>query len=142
MVNPNNESAAQFLLAARKRGAPGQRIPSEFRPTNNEDGLAIQARITLLLGQPVGGYKCSLPSASRPVLLAPIFAPTIMSFRFIVGAPDRYEAAGAGWALDPAFSGGGSTINVATHFIDLFRLLTGKEVARISAIMRLTSISP
>src|SRR6185436_2455775 len=26
-----------------------------------------------------------------------------MSFRFIVGAPDRYKAAGAGWALDPAF---------------------------------------
>src|SRR4029434_632127 len=58
-----------------------------------------------------------------------------MSFRFIVGAPNRYEAAGAGWALDPAFSGGGSTINVATHFIDFFRLLTGKEVARVSAIM-------
>jgi predicted dehydrogenase len=58
-----------------------------------------------------------------------------MSFRFIVGAPDRYEAAGAGWALDPAFSGGGSTINVATHFIDFFRLLTGKAIARVSAIM-------
>src|SRR5204862_6293002 len=58
-----------------------------------------------------------------------------MSFRFIVGAPDRYEAAGAAWALDPAFSGGGSTINVATHFFDFFRLLTGKEVARVSAII-------
>jgi predicted dehydrogenase len=58
-----------------------------------------------------------------------------MSFRFIVGAPARYEAAGAGWALDPVFSGGGSTINVATHFIDFFRLLTGKEIARVSAIM-------
>jgi predicted dehydrogenase len=58
-----------------------------------------------------------------------------MSFRFIVGPPDRYEAAGSGWALDPAFSGGGSTINVATHFIDLFRLLTGKEIARVSATM-------
>jgi predicted dehydrogenase len=58
-----------------------------------------------------------------------------MSFRFIVGAPARYEAAGAGWALDPAFSGGGSTINVATHFIDFFRLLTGKEIARVSAMM-------
>jgi predicted dehydrogenase len=53
-----------------------------------------------------------------------------MSFRFVVGPPSRYEAAGAGWALDPVFSGGGSTINVATHFIDFFRLLTGKEVAR------------
>jgi predicted dehydrogenase len=58
-----------------------------------------------------------------------------MSFRFIVGQPSRYEAAGAGWALDPEFSGGGSTINVATHFIDFFRLLTGKEIARVSATM-------
>jgi predicted dehydrogenase len=58
-----------------------------------------------------------------------------MSIRFIVGAPERYTVAGAAWALDPALSGGGSTINVATHFIDLFRLITGKEVARVSAIM-------
>jgi predicted dehydrogenase len=58
-----------------------------------------------------------------------------MSFRFIVGPPGRYEAAGAGWALDPQFSGGGSTINVATHFIDLFRFLTGKPVTRVSATM-------
>ena len=57
-----------------------------------------------------------------------------MSFRFIVGAPDRYKTAGAAWALDPVIAGGGSTINVATHFIDFFRLLTGKEVARVSAI--------
>lgn len=35
----------------------------------------------------------------------------------------------------PHFSGGGSTISVATHFIDLFRLLTGKEIARVSATM-------
>src|SRR5437867_6853929 len=58
-----------------------------------------------------------------------------MSFRFIVGPPDRYEAAGAGWELDPVFSGGGSTINVATHFIDLFRSLTGMEITRFSATM-------
>jgi 2-keto-4-pentenoate hydratase len=78
MANPNHESAAQFLLAARKRGTPGPRIPAEFRPTDTDDGLAIQARVTALLGQPVGGYKCSLPSAPRPILLAPIFAPTIV----------------------------------------------------------------
>jgi predicted dehydrogenase len=59
-----------------------------------------------------------------------------MSFRFIVGSPERYKAAGSAWALDPAISGGGSTINVATHFIDLFRVLTGKEVARVSATMQ------
>jgi 2-keto-4-pentenoate hydratase len=77
MANPNHESAAQFLLAARNRGTPGPRIPGEFRPIDTDDGLAIQARVTALLGQPVGGYKCSLPSAARPVLMAPIFAPTI-----------------------------------------------------------------
>jgi predicted dehydrogenase len=58
-----------------------------------------------------------------------------MSFRFVAGPPSRYEAAGSGWAIDPAFSGGGSTINLATHFIDLFRLLTAKEVVRVSAVM-------
>lgn len=58
-----------------------------------------------------------------------------MSVRFIVGSPERYNVAGSGWALDPQFSGGGSTINVATHFIDFFRLITGKEVVRVSAIM-------
>ena len=77
MVNPIHDSASQFLLAARKRGTPGSRIPPEFRPTDIDGGLAIQARMTALLGQPVGGYKCSLPSATRPVLMAPIFAPTI-----------------------------------------------------------------
>jgi predicted dehydrogenase len=58
-----------------------------------------------------------------------------MSFRFIAGSPERYKAAGSGWVLDPAISGGGPTINLATHFIDFFRLLTGKEVVRVSAIM-------
>ncbi|MGJ7493351.1 Gfo/Idh/MocA family protein [Variovorax sp. ZT4R33] len=70
------------------------------------------------------GAEGSIPSAYN-----------FMSFRFIVGQPSRYEAAGAGWALDPAFSGGGSTINVATHFIDFFRLLTGKEITKVSATM-------
>ena len=77
MANPNHESAAQFLPAARKRGTPGPRIPAEFRPSDIDDGLAIQARMSELIGQPVGGYKCTLPSAPRPVLVAPIFAPTI-----------------------------------------------------------------
>lgn len=58
-----------------------------------------------------------------------------MSFRFIAGSPERYKAAGSGWVLDPMFSGGGSTINLATHFIDFFRLLSGKQIVRVSAIM-------
>jgi len=96
MANPNHESAAQFLLAARTRGTPGQRIPAEFRPTDTDGGLAIQARMTALLGQPVGGYKCSLPSAPRPVLLAPIFAPTIAH-----ASPCPVRAIGATVRIEP-----------------------------------------
>jgi predicted dehydrogenase len=58
-----------------------------------------------------------------------------ISFRFMAGPPSRYEAAGSAWALDPAQSGGGPTCNVGTHFIDFFRLLTGKEVVSVSATM-------
>jgi predicted dehydrogenase len=58
-----------------------------------------------------------------------------MSVRFIAGYPERYKAVGSGWMLDPMFSGGGATINLATHFIDFFRLLTGKEIVRVSAVM-------
>ena len=96
MANPNHESAAQFLLAARKRGTPGPRIPAEFRPTNTDDGLATQRRMTALVGQPVGGYKCSLPSASRPVLLAPIFAATIAH-----ASPCPVLAMGASVRIEP-----------------------------------------
>lgn len=57
-----------------------------------------------------------------------------LQFRFIVGPPSRYLA-GAPWMLDPAIAGGGPTINVGTHFFDLFRFLTGKEVSTVSAVM-------
>ena len=77
MIDPNHESAAQFLLAARKRGTPGPRIPAEFRPADIDDALAIQSRVTELVAQPVGGYKCSVPSEPRPVSVAPIFTSTI-----------------------------------------------------------------
>jgi 2-keto-4-pentenoate hydratase len=79
MTNPSHEAAAQFLFAARNRGAPGARIPVEHRPANVDDALAIQARVTKLVGRPIGGYKCSVPSDARPVAMAPIFAPAIAS---------------------------------------------------------------
>ncbi|RUX43337.1 Gfo/Idh/MocA family oxidoreductase [Mesorhizobium sp. M4A.F.Ca.ET.050.02.1.1] len=60
---------------------------------------------------------------------------THYAIRFIVGPPSRYINAGARWMTDPAVAGGGSTINVATHFIDLFRFLTGKPVSAVSAMM-------
>ncbi|MGI9421943.1 MAG: Gfo/Idh/MocA family protein [Hyphomicrobiaceae bacterium] len=60
---------------------------------------------------------------------------THLSFRFIAGAPRRYEAWDCAWMLDPAESGGGALINVGGHFLDLFLLLTGKPVTRVSAVM-------
>jgi len=56
-------------------------------------------------------------------------------FRFAGGPPSRYVDAGAAWMLDPTQSGGGCTINVGTHFVDLFRHLTGSDVKRVSAVM-------
>jgi 2-keto-4-pentenoate hydratase len=84
VTSSDRESAAQFLFAARKRGTPGPRIPVEFRPADIDDALAIQARVTALVGQPVGGYKCSVPSGPRPVSVAPIFAPTIAPSPYVV----------------------------------------------------------
>ena len=77
MTTSAHESAAQFLLAARNRGTPGPRIPAEYRPAQVADAVAVQARVTELVGQPVGGYKCSLPAEPRPIWCAPIFAPAI-----------------------------------------------------------------
>jgi len=59
---------------------------------------------------------------------------TNYAVRFIAGPPGRYRN-GASWMLDPAISGGGCTMNLATHFIDLFRFLTGKKVVAVSAMM-------
>jgi 2-keto-4-pentenoate hydratase len=77
MPTTAQESAAQYLFAARTRGTPGARIPEACRPDDIDAALAIQQRITALAGVGVGGWKCSVPSAARPVLAAPIYAPTI-----------------------------------------------------------------
>ena len=87
-MTTNVESAAQFLLAARKRGTPGARMPEAFRPATVDDGLAVQRRVTELVGSAIGGYKCSVPTEPRPVAYAPIFAPTIArSSPMTVGGP-------------------------------------------------------
>jgi len=79
MTTPAQEAAAQFLYAARRSRTPGPRIPVDARPADVADALAIQKRVGELVGQPAGGWKCSVPSDPRPVLAAPIFAPTIVS---------------------------------------------------------------
>ena len=77
MITPQQERAAQFLVAARRSGRPGARLPAADRPTDVESSLAIQRRIGELIGQAIGGWKCSVPNDARPILMAPIYAPTI-----------------------------------------------------------------
>ena len=74
-----HEAAARVLYDARTRGRPLAALPAECRPANVDDALAIQRRVGELVAQPVGGWKCSVPTAARPVAAAPIFAPTIHS---------------------------------------------------------------
>ncbi len=73
------DAAARFLVAARKSRRPGERIPEASRPADIDAALAIQKRVTELQGLPIGGWKCSMPNAPRPVAMAPIYAPTIFS---------------------------------------------------------------
>lgn len=60
---------------------------------------------------------------------------TNLSMRWIAGNPNRYLEAGCGWMLDPALSGGGCTINLSVHFVDLFRHLAGAEPDLVAAVM-------
>ena len=78
MISLHQESAAQFLVAARSARRPGARLPEADRPTDLESALAIQRRVGELLRLQIGGWKCSVPSEARPILAAPIFAPTIV----------------------------------------------------------------
>jgi predicted dehydrogenase len=55
--------------------------------------------------------------------------------RYIAGPPSRYPQTGCGWMLDPDLSGGGCTINLAVHYVDLFMYLTGKRPRRVFATM-------
>ncbi len=77
MLTAAQESAAQFLLAARQSGRPGPRIDEAARPADVADAIAVQRRVTDLLGMTVGGWKCSVPTAERSIIAAPIFTPTI-----------------------------------------------------------------
>jgi 2-keto-4-pentenoate hydratase len=70
------EIAAQHLMAARRARRPGNRLPVECRPADCDGALAIQRRVTELIGEPIAGWKCGPPLPGR-INLAPIMGPTI-----------------------------------------------------------------
>jgi 2-keto-4-pentenoate hydratase len=72
------DAAAQHLVAARREARPGPRLPEACRPATMDDALRIQRRVAALLAEPIGGWKCSLPTPER-LTVAPIYAATIFS---------------------------------------------------------------
>lgn len=60
---------------------------------------------------------------------------THASFRFIAGGPYRYRETGCAWMLDPALSGGGSTINLSAHFVDMFRVFSRSKPTEVTSLM-------
>jgi 2-keto-4-pentenoate hydratase len=96
MPTPAQEAAAQFLFAARSSGKAGPRIPADIRPTEVADALAVALRVGELIGQTVGGWKCSVPTGPRPVACAAIFAPTIVR-----NSPCRVVADGDTAKIEP-----------------------------------------
>jgi len=62
-------------------------------------------------------------------------AVTHASFRYIGGGPYRYREAGCAWMLDPKLSGGGSTINLGIHFVDMFRVFSRSQACEVTSLM-------
>jgi len=60
---------------------------------------------------------------------------THASFRYIAGGPYRYREDNSAWMLDPELSGGGSTINLSVHFIDLFRVCSRSHPTHVTSLL-------
>lgn len=76
MTNDQIDSAARQLASARLERRAIGRLPESCRPQTLDDVLAVQHGVTQLLGDEIGGWKCSLPKGER-VLLAPLLRSTI-----------------------------------------------------------------
>jgi len=77
MITPQQDAAANLLVAARKSGRPGARLPEALRPTDVDSAFAIQRRVGEMLGERVGGWKCSVPNGAGQLNVARVLASTI-----------------------------------------------------------------
>lgn len=73
--DPVASAAAAILVARRRSGAQGPRLPERCRPSGLDAALTIQAAVGAQLGERIAGWKCGLPAAGNWVL-APIYAGT------------------------------------------------------------------
>jgi 2-keto-4-pentenoate hydratase len=78
MTSDSMDLAAQALAAARTGRRTIDRLPESCRPASDEDALAIQRRVADILGEKLGGWKCSTPRGEH-LFLAPLLASTIRS---------------------------------------------------------------
>ena len=68
--------AARDLASRRRDGRLGPALPPDARPVDAEAAFALQCRVVELLADPIGGWKCALPTAER-MIVAPLFAAAI-----------------------------------------------------------------
>ncbi|MEO5796534.1 MAG: fumarylacetoacetate hydrolase family protein [Rhodoferax sp.] len=68
--------AATELIARRRAGRVGARLPEACRPADTEQGWQIQQLVTLGLNHAVAGWKCALPTAGK-LVAAPIYADAV-----------------------------------------------------------------
>jgi len=76
-LEPHAQAAIE-LIARRNSATQGPRLPEALRPLDLEAGWQLQQEVTRRLGQPVGGWKASLPSAGK-LVAAPIYQPVTSS---------------------------------------------------------------
>jgi 2-keto-4-pentenoate hydratase len=89
------EAAAEFLIAARRARRAGDRLPESCRPADVDAALAIQRRVSEVLGEPIGGWKAAMPSPGK-IMLAPIYAATIFC-----ASPCTYRTNGVSARVEP-----------------------------------------
>lgn len=81
MPNPAQQ-AAQILVARRRNGSQGERLPDSCRPQDLDSALAIQQAVSehwcSSQDDSIGAWKCSLPSQDK-IVLGPIYTRTIDS---------------------------------------------------------------
>lgn len=70
------EKAAEFLVRCRRDNVQEDGIPEACRPQNTGEALAVQQRVLALLGERIGGWKCSVPSGDK-LTIAPLPASAI-----------------------------------------------------------------
>jgi 2-keto-4-pentenoate hydratase len=72
------ELAARRLVELRRESQQTDRLPEDLRPATIDEALQVQRYVRALSGEPVGGWKCSLPGPGK-VIAAAIYAPTVFS---------------------------------------------------------------